>query len=554
MTLLSIRVRDLATIADVTLDLGAGLNVLTGETGAGKSMLVDALALLLGDRADRAAVRPGAARAVIEGVFDGIPEAAQSWLDTAGVDREDLLIIRRDVTAEGRSRGWINGSPATVSALATLGALLVDLHGQHQTVQLLEVAVQRALLDAFARAEPALEAVQAAYDTFAGLQAEQAALVARRDDAQRRADWLRHVVREIDAAAIRPGEDADLDREALRLGQAGALAEQSARLLALLDDDEGGARAALDRAEKGLHLLERIDDATASWRELLDAAYAAVDELSRAARDYHEALAEDPGRLNELERRRDLLGDLQRKHGATLDDVLATRDTSQAELDLIDSAALDLQTIAARMLGAERALTAVAAALTAARQAAGDRLGREVSRMLPRLGMNGAEFAIELVSLPSPGRDGAEQVTFVVRLNRGMDRHPLARVASGGELSRLMLALKVALARQDAVPTLVFDEVDQGVGGEVGSRLGEALAQVAGRHQVLVITHLPQIAARADRHLRIAKANRSGIATSDATVLHGEDRVLELARMLGDPDGDAARRMASALLDAGVNA
>lgn len=554
MTLLSLRVRDLATIADVTLDLGAGLNVLTGETGAGKSMLVDALALLLGDRADRAAVRPGAARAVIEGVFDGVPAAAQSWLDAAGVDREDLLIIRRDVTAEGRSRGWINGSPTTVSALAMLGVSLVDLHGQHQTIQLLDAAVQRALLDAFARAEPALEAVHAAYDTFAALQAEQAALVTRRDEAQRRADWLRHVVREIDAAAIRHGEDADLDREAIRLGQAGALAEQSGRLLESLDDDENGARAALDRADKGLHLLERIDDATAAWRELLDAAYTAIDELSRTARDYHDALAEDPGRLNELERRRDLLGDLQRKHGATLDEVLATRDASQAELDLLDSATLDLQTIAARMVGAQRALDGVAGALTVTRQGAGDRLGREVSRMLPRLGMSGAEFAVELSPLPSPGHHGAEQVTFVVRLNRGMDRHPLAKVASGGELSRVMLALKVALARQDAVPTLVFDEVDQGVGGEVGSRLGEALAQVAVRHQVLVITHLPQIAARADRHLRIAKANRSGIATSDAAVLHGEDRVLELARMLGDPDGEAARRMASALLNAAVSA
>jgi DNA repair protein RecN (Recombination protein N) len=379
-------------------------------------------------------------------------------------------------------------------------------------------------------------------------------LEARRDEAQRRADWLRHVVREIDQARIRPGEADSLDREATRLGHAGTLAEHASEMLAALDDEETGARSGLDRAERALHAIERLDPEPAGWREQLDAAYATLDDLSRQVRAYRDGLAEDPARLAELERRRDLLHDLLRKHGPTLTDVVATRDRSQEELDLLDTADTDLRGMTAAIRAAEERLGAIAADLTARRTAGAAKLSREVTRLLPRLGLAGGEFTVDLVAEPAPGAHGAEEVSFAVRLNRGMDARPLARVASGGELSRLMLALKVVLARQDAVPTLVFDEIDQGVGGEVGMRVGDALARVAERHQVLVITHLPQIAARADRHLRIAKATRGGIATSDVSVLLGEDRVPELARMLGDPDGDAARRMALALLNSGVSA
>jgi DNA repair protein RecN (Recombination protein N) len=548
-----LRVRDLATIADVTLDLGAGLNVLTGETGAGKSMLVDALALLLGDRADRAAIRPGAAKVVVEGVVESIPVATRRRLDASGIDAEESLIIRREVTGEGRSRAWINGSPTTVGVLASIGESLVDLHGQHQTIQLLDAEMQRTLLDGFGHVEAAGHSVRAAHEELAALRRQEHDLTSRRNDARRRADWLRHAVKEIDAAHLRPGEEDDLAREAARLGQVSTLAEHTSQLLASLDDEDAGARSGLGRAERALNPLERLDAETSSWRELLDSAYAALDELTRRAQDYLGDLAEDPGRLADLERRRDLLQDLRRKHGPLLTDVIAVRDVAQAELDLLDTADVDLGGITRRIRDAELRLSGVAAELTAQRTSAAARLAREVTRLLPRLGLAGGEFSVALAPEPLIGPDGAELITFMVRLNRGMEPRPLARVASGGELSRLMLALKVVLARQDAVPTLVFDEIDQGVGGEVGTRVGESLARVAERHQVLIITHLPQIAARADRHLRIAKATRGGIATSDVSVLHGEDRVLELARMLGDPDGEAARRMALALLNAKVS-
>jgi len=551
--LTSLRIRDLATIADVTLELGEGLNVLTGETGAGKSMLVDALALLLGDRADRAAVRPGAAKAVVEGELSALPKSALTGLAQSGLDADDHLVIRREVTAEGRSRAWINGSPTTVGVLATLGATLVDLHGQHQTLQLLEPVEQRALLDAFGDALPAADAVAAAWRDLGVLRADRDALVARRDEAQRRADWLRHVVDEVDAARLKPGEDETLDRDINRLAQAGTLGDEARRLAEALDGDEASARTAVAAAERALNALERHDPDVGSWRELLDGAYAQLDELARLANQYAETIADEPARLAELERRRDLLFTLKRKHGPELAEVIATRDRARAELDLVDSAAFDLRALEARLDAATAALVGLGATLTARREAAASRLARDVTKLLPDLGLVGGRMTVALVPLTEVREHGAEEVTFLVQLNAGMEPRPLARVASGGELSRLMLALKVVLARQDAVPTLVFDEIDQGIGGEVGGRVGAALAQVATRHQVLVITHLPQIAARGDRHLRISKATRAGIATSDVARLHGEDRVMELARMLGG-DGEAERALARALLGEGVSA
>ncbi len=548
MTLTTLRVRDLATIADVALELGPGLNVLTGETGAGKSMLIDAIALLLGDRADRAAIRPGATRAVIEGVFEEVPDAAREQLDAAGLDAADTLVVRREVTAEGRSRAWLNGSPTTIGMLAQVGRLLVDLHGQHQTVQLLDRDTQRALLDTYADAGPALVAVRAAWRSWTALQERRRDLAARQEEVRRRADWLRHVTQEIDAARLRPGEDVELDRDAHRLGHITVLAEQAQQLGDALEDDERGARAALRRAERALGAIERADPAVADWRDLTDAIYAALDELAGRVAEYAAGLSDDPGRLAEVERRRSLLDDLKRKHGPGLDDVIATGRNAAAELELLDTADVDLRALTNQQQAAHEELVRIAARLSARRAEAAARLAREVNRQLAGLGLRGGELSVTMTPLDEPGPDGAERIEFEVRLNRGIDPRPLAGTASGGELSRLMLALKVALARHDAVPTLVFDELDQGIGGEVGTRVGAALVRVAERHQVLVITHLPQIAARADRHLRAAKATRGGMATSDVDTLHGEDRVLELARMLGDPDSDAARRLAQALL------
>ena len=544
-----LRVRDLATIADVTLPLGPGLNVLTGETGAGKSMLVDALSLLLGGRADSGAIRPGKARAVVEGVIEEVPAGLRARIEAMGLDLDEgRLVVRREIAAEGRSRGWVNGSPTTAGILAELGSVLVDLHGQHDAQSLLRADTQRDLLDAFGESSGERRVVAEAVASLNGIREQEAALTARREEVRRRADYLRHVVTEIDAARLSPGEEESLELEARRLGHAEQLIGAALRIADALDGERGSALGAVGQAERSLGQLERTDPTVGEWRELLDGAYANLSELARTAREYAGSLEDDPGRLEELEARRDLLYRLRQKYGESLAAVLATHDSAAAELDLLDTADLDLRALAARRAAAAETVTRAASELTARRSAAAERLARSVNRLLPKLGLAGGRLIVALQPLPAPAAFGAESIQFLVQLNAGMEERPLTRVASGGELSRLMLALKVVLARHDAVPTLVFDEVDQGIGGEVGGQVGAALADVAERHQVLVITHLPQIAARADRHLVVSKKARGGVATSDVEWIHGEDRVAELARMLGDPDGETARRHALAML------
>ncbi len=543
-----LRVRDLVTVADATLHLGPGLNVLTGETGAGKSMLVDALALLLGGRSERGAVRPGAQKAIIEGVFEGLPRRIKAVLESLGLDPEDdRIVVRREVSAEGRSRAWVNGSPTTVAALEQLGGALADLHGQHQTVSLLQPETQREVLDGFSGALAEARQVAECHAGLSRLLDEERQLVDRREAVRKKADYLRHVVQEIDAAKLEAGEDERLDQDIRKLANAEELRTLGDRVAGALEEDDGALKG-LHAAEQAFGRLERVDPAVADWRLLIDQAYAALEELARQARDYARAIEDDPSRLRELEARRLVLDRLGQKYGASIDAVLATRAESAGELDLLDAAAFDLKALAARREAQERELKALAKGLTERRRIGGDRLARSVNRQLPKLGLPGGRFEVILVPAAQIGGFGAESVVFSVQLNVGLEARPVHKAASGGELSRLMLALTSALARQDAIPTLVFDEIDQGVGGEVGAQVGEALADAAKRHQVLVITHLPTIAARADRHLVVSKKAKAGIATSAVEVIHGEDRVGEIARMLGDADSDSARRHALALL------
>ena len=548
--LTELRVRDLAVIADVTLPLAPGLNVLTGETGAGKSMLVDALALLLGERASSDVVRPGAEKTVIEGAFEFTSTALHRLspsFTALGVELDDgRLILKREISGEGRSRAWVNGSPTTVGVLAQLGALLVDLHGQHETQSLLRADAQRDMLDAYADAAVERTAVRDAHERLRELERREEELTARREDVRRKADYLRHVVEEIERAAPQSGEVETLEVEAKRLAHADELGRLSRELEQALDT------AGLSRAAKLFAGLTRLDPSVARWQELLDGAFAHVAELTQAARAYAAAIESDPNRLGAVEARRDVLFRLTQKYGPTLPDVLATRDRSARELELLDTADLDLRQIAEQRETAAADFARACAALTAKRTQGATHLAQAVNELLPPLGMPGGRFLVRLQPRTAHHAHGAEDVSFEVTLNVGMDARPLAKAASGGELSRLMLALKVVLVQHDAVPTLVFDEVDQGIGGEVGGRVGEALATVAqaapGGRQALVITHLPQIGAHANHHLVVAKGARGGIATSDVQVVTGEARTRELARMLGDPDMRTALSHAAELL------
>src|SRR6266566_3588945 len=367
--LTELRVRDLAVIADVTLPFQPGLNVLTGETGAGKSMVVDALALLLGERASADVVRPGAEKTVVEGAFEFVAAVHRHLLPpfaALGVELEEgRLVLKREVLREGKSRAWVNGSPTTIGVLAEIGALLVDLHGQHETQSLLRPDAQRDMLDAFAGADVERAAVRDAHERWQGLVERERALLAKQDEVRRKADYLRHVVQEIERAAPKHGEDEQLEIDAKRLAHADELGRLARDLEHALDT------AGLARATKLLASLQKLDPSVARWQELLDGAFANVQELSAAARDYATGIEADPARLAALEQRRDVLFRLQQKYGPSLADVLATRDRSAAELDVLDTADLDLRNLAEDRARAEADFQRACVALTKKRTAGG---------------------------------------------------------------------------------------------------------------------------------------------------------------------------------------
>ncbi len=514
-------------------------------------MLIDALALLLGERASADLVRPGARRAVVEAAFElhGNDEIV-SLADELGIDVEDQrLVVRREINTQGRNRAWANGSPTTVSVLATLGRVLVDLHGQHEAQSLLKASAQRDILDAFGDSHDEKRRVVVAFEAATALREHEQQLVAERDDVRRRADYLQHVVNEITTAKPKVGEDEVLAIDAKRLANVEELTRLAEQLAELLDgDSEGAVLPTVGLAQKILGSLERTDPSTSRWRDLLDAAGANLEELALAVRDYVADIEHDPERLAEVERRRDVLFRLTQKYGPAIHDVLRTVEEARRELDVLDTADLDLATLAQQRLEAEAELEQAVQALTKKRKRAAARLAKAVEGLLPGLGMPEGRVIVAVRPAPQVAASGGDVVTFLVQLNPGLDARPLAQVASGGELSRLMLALKVVLAAHDAIPSLVFDEVDQGIGAEVGTRVADALREVGQSRQVLVITHLPQIAAAAGHHLAVAKRARGGIATSDVRVLSGDDRMEEVARMLGDAEDPVVRRHAVELL------
>jgi DNA repair protein RecN (Recombination protein N) len=555
--LTELRIRNFAIIESLTLPLAPGFNVLSGETGAGKSIIVGALGFLLGERASTDLVRTGADRASVEGVFDIADRAAvAALLDERGIDVEEgRIVLKREIAAAGRARAWINGSTVTASVLGEVGRLLVNLHGQHESQTLLDPDSQREILDAFGSAAEAAARVRTAHASLVAVRAEIQSLSARKAEAERRADYLRHVVAEIEGARLVDGEEERLEEEGRRLEHAEELRSLAGGIARALEGDDETVLQKLASVQRSMAAILRIDPGLARLQELFDSAYYALDELAREIDSYEGAVELDPERLAEVQGRRDLLFRLAKKYGPAVRDVIETGRRSRAELDLVDSAALDLRELERRETTARAELAEAAGRLTELRTAAADRLGSAVDAVLPDLGMPDGHLTVTLLSRPEPGATGAEDVEYRVTLNVGHQARPLARIASGGELSRVMLALKTILARLDGVPTLVFDEVDAGIGGRVGLQVGDTMRRVASHHQVFAISHLPQIAARAHHHIVVSKAQRGGITTADTRVLSGPDRISEVARMLGgDPESDVSRAHARELLEAAIPA
>lgn len=551
--LVEIRVRNFAVIDAVTTTFGPGLNVLTGETGAGKSMLLDAILLIRGARAQTDVIRTDTETATVEAVFEVAPRGpVAAVLDEAGLGLDQgQLVVRRELARSGRHRAFVNDSTVTVGLLERLGDHLVEIHGQHEHQRLLEPARQLDLLDRFADAEEMCDRVGGLFTKHRAAGVELArARVAERDRAQRE-DLLRLQVSELDAARLQVGEEEELRVERRRLQHAERLSAGLAEAGGLLNDDDSSAMSRLQRAARVLRDLARLDPAFGVPADSVDGAGALVEDAVAAIRSLRESLTMTPGRLEAIDERLDALTRLKRKYGDTEPAMLAFRAEAARELESLGRHEL-LLAEQERMLGElETELSRTAHELSKRRREAAERLAGQAARELSQLGMERARFEIVVTSAPLSeiGARGLDRVEFRLSTNAGEDVRPLARIVSGGELSRTMLALKAILARADRVPTMIFDEVDSGIGGRVAAVVAQKLAAAAEGHQVLCVTHLAPIAARAAHHVRVSKSVRGGRTRVSAELVTGDARVEEIARMVaGDRVTETARGHARELL------
>lgn len=546
-----LRVRNFAVVEEVTLEFGPGLSVLSGETGAGKSILVEALALLVGGRPSADMIRAGAGAARVEGRFEieGL-DGLQTLCEEAGIEQEDgWLILCRELRREGRHRAWINGSPSTTGRLREFGVRLLDLHGQHDHQRLLDRAWQRRILDAHGRHGPLAARTAAAHEELRIVEARLEDTRSAAREGRERADYLRFKRDEIAGAGLEPNEDEALEAEARRLSHSEELIELSGSLHHRLYEAEGSIVDQLGEFATRLDALVAIDREAGPFRDLLEAALRNVEELARSLAPYRDSIEHDPQRLDEIRVRQDLLYRLKRKYGGTLDDVIRSGEEARRELETVRGADDEIERLQAAREAASTELAALASELSKRRRESARALAEAVTAALPELGLLGGRLEVSLDAYEEIRAVGAEQVEFLVSLNPGFPPAPLRRVASGGEMSRLMLALETALIEVDDLPVLVFDEIDAGIGGEIAHRVAARLVRLSVAHQVLVVTHLAQIAARADAHYSVGKVTEAEGARTSVRVLTGGERVHEVARMLGgDPASRASRAHAEELL------
>ena len=540
-------IADFVIVERLELEFGAGFTVLTGETGAGKSILIDALTLALGERADPIAVRQSAARADITAEFDTDGNRALvAWLadnDLAGDD--GVCLLRRVVEASGRSRGFINGHPATAAQLREAGDFLVDIHGQHQHQSLSRPATQRALTDAYGGLEAQAELVAEAWRTWQRRREERLAFEGNAAAINAERERLEWQSQELDALKLNPGEWDAVGAEHARLAHAASLIEAAQSGVEILSEGEG---AALDQLNAVLARLQPLLQHDARLKEILDALVPAqiqLQEGANALRHYSERTDLDPQRLREVEQRLDALHTAARKYRVEPDALpeLATHTRERlAEL----GAGGDPETLRRREAEAEATYRELAKKLTAGRRKAAKKLAEAVTAGMQDLAMQGGVFEVSLEPLETPAAHGLEQIEFRVAPHQSMTAQPIAKTASGGELSRLSLAIQTVLSRVARVPTLIFDEVDVGIGGRVAEIVGRMLRDLGARHQVMCITHLPQVAATAERQWQVSKTAARGKVVSSVVVLDDQGRIEEIARMLGGVNITATTRQHAA--------
>jgi len=550
-TLTSLRIRHLALVEDLLWEPGAGFTAVTGETGAGKSIILGALKLLVGERADRSLIRTGADQCVIEAAFAvGDPDWWNPMLEEAGLDplEEDQLVIRRLIASAGSGKQFVNGSPTTLAALRRLGEWLVDLHGPHDHQSLFSPARQLEIVDAGSGDQGrALKAYRKQENARRQLLDEMAALSGDHGQFERELDLLRHQLNEIEAARFERDDEEVLTREYRLAGNARKLGELSSEALGLLREGEVTVENQLAEVVRSLRDLARIDETAEKLHEAASQLASLSQDLAADLDGYTDDIAVEPARLAELEERVSLLETLKRKYGGSLEAVLEFAVETRRRLESLEGREERLEALRAELNPVETAWRAAANNLSDERRKSAKRLEQDVGRHLRDLGFLKAGFEIQLEPLEEPQASGAERVEFLFSANPGEPLKPLRHVASSGEVSRVMLAIKSALAGVDEVGLLVFDEIDANVGGEIAVAVGKKLRSLADSHQVLCITHLPQVAALAPAHFRVAKEVSDTRTLSTINRLEEDQRVGELARMLGGKS-EAAIEHAKALL------
>jgi DNA repair protein RecN (Recombination protein N) len=532
-----IQVRNLAIVDEVEVEPARGMTALTGETGAGKSILVDALGLVLGDRTDSSVIRHGSGRAEISAGFSVHGnDPVKAWLAEQDLDMDGECQLRRIINREGRSRGYINGQPVPMQSLRELGEQLVDIHGQHEHQSLLRTAVQRELLDAFGEHQSLLDKVADLYREWKTAQAELDACVQNETDRDARLDLLRYQLQELESLGLSAGEINSIDEEHGRQANAGRLLEACQQGLSRLDADDGdSAYSLVARTLDELNELARLDSGLEEAARLLSEAAVLVQEGIHSLRDYAERLEIDPQRLQWLEERIGILHDLARKHQCSAEQLPDVQEKLRRELDAIEHADEHREALQARLGELEQSYLGAAKQLSAKRKKSAQAFGKQITAAMQTLGMAGGIFDVSVC----PRKDqsfavyGLDDIEFMVSANKGQPLQALSKVASGGELSRISLSIQVISAGSDRIPTLIFDEVDSGIGGGVAEIVGEKLRGLGALRQVLCVTHLPQVAALADHQLQISKLSSDDSTRIRIRTLGEEERVDELARMLG---------------------
>ena len=534
--LIQLRIRDFAIVEALELELATGMTAVTGETGAGKSILVDAIGLLLGDRADSGVIRHGAERADLSAAFDleQLP-AARAWLAERDLDRDRECHLRRVVVAgNGRSRNYINGVPQPAQALRELGELLVDIHGQHEHQSLLRRDAQRQLLDDYAGHQALAATVAEQHRSWSRLRQELRQLQQISSERDARLDILRHHLRELAALNLAKGEVVELESEQRRLAHASQLLDTGQQLLNILT--EGDDNAIADRLTHSLRELDgliRLDVRLTPVSELLNAALIQLQEAGSELRDYVQALDLDPAHLARVEQRMTAAHHLARKHRLAAEDLPGLRNRFEAELDTLEHSETRLEDLQQAVQETLAGYRTSAGQLSEQRAAAARDLAERISQTLAGLGMPGGRLSIALGPLDKPTPGGLETVEFLVSANPGQPLRPLAKVVSGGELSRISLAIQVITAHAARIPTLIFDEVDTGIGGGVAEVVGRELRALGGNRQVLCVTHLPQVAAQAHQQFKVEKQIDGESTHTQVLALAADERITEIARMLG---------------------